>query len=338
MWRRVHTLGKIYLILVSLINTNMTEQGKLIIETIKTLKSNLEKLHENNIIKYSTYINLINCCDNLLNCLYITKETVKGRYAKKGSLKAILNQLFQLESIIKCISTEKVDRSYDDYLYELLTKLKNVDDIDLWVIKIGSNYSPFCYPLYEAGELSYILVVPEHPNFLTPDLLGLLAHEVAHVHDKVGEYRKQISRIKTGEVLADVLGYILVEFAFTHSLGNYIEYVVGVNNANQVSDTHPSWVARIWVLKALTNEIWQEQKIINRNEIYFNTLISKTPELNKSEEHFIGECIRQYKNHSRDFVKFKFDESILVRIEDISEVWEYGRVGEIIREAVLKNV
>ncbi|AEA47880.1 hypothetical protein Arcve_1887 [Archaeoglobus veneficus SNP6] len=318
----------------------MALNENIIISTLRYLKSKIEGLHREGTIRYSTYVNLDRCCDELLSTLYLTKHSMEGEPSKIARLKKLIDKMFELKTIVECISSGVVDRSYDGYLRELLTRLRDVEELDLWTIKYGRNFSPFCYPSYESGELSFILVTPEKPNFLSSDLVGLLAHEVAHIHDIVDNYKNQVNKIKIGEALADILGHILVEFAFVHSLGYYIEKVVGLNNANQTKTCHPSWVARIWVLRALTGEIWQEQKIIKRNEDYLQSLLTRVPELDNLEEHLVKDCVREYRNNARNFVRFKFNEAILAKLEDLSdpEVENLGEVEKIIREAVLKNV
>jgi hypothetical protein len=143
---------------------------------------------------------------------------------------------------------------------------------------------------------------------------------------------------KIGESFADVLAYSIVEYMFTHGVIYLIKNVIKISNASKGRSSHPSWHARIVVLKTVSDELWDNSKIIRRNVEPMEKLISLMPSLSPTEEMLVNRAIYESRNFMNEWRKFKADENLLSQLEKLNddEIRKFGIIPEKIRELVIK--
>lgn len=262
---------------------------------------------------------------------------------REQNLKRTLDEILMWDGILTIIELQnRVDRGYDDYFVEIFNKLGCFDDIDFWIIKWGTEHSPVCYHYPFGNDVSFILVVPESPNYLTQELIGLLAHEASHVYKTIDQFFQSTKshRRKIGESLADLLAYILTDSLFLHSTKHFIKNIIGIENAVKTRRAHLSWMARMFVLSHLTDLIWLNREVLSRNRNYLHSLLRESAAIiNPLEKPLILISIREGKDKIDEFTKFKIDESILSNIKNLSarDLEMCGKIIQIIHEIEVSN-
>ena len=152
-----------------------------------------------------------------------------------------------------------------DLLSELLLKvLGGGRGLDIFVVE-----SPFGTRSLEARigidreSVSLILLLSPVVNFLDKKLRALIAHEVAHADPMVRSFYESYypKRRKTGQSLADALGFLLLGPAFPYSLTNYALNVRGIDQASIERSVSPSLGCRLLCLDHLNDELWNSDSV-----------------------------------------------------------------------------
>jgi len=254
-------------------------------------------------------------------------------------LGSILSQIWEVNQVISAIKNGEDEKTERDYFLEAISRIKQFDEVDFWTVKMDVKY-PSCRIFATDNELSFILEIPKTPNYLDLNLLGVLVHEIAHIHDTVSMMTRSIdeTKRKIGESFADVLAYSIVEYMFTHGVIYLIKNVIKISNASKGRSSHPSWHARIVVLKTVSDELWDNSKIIRRNVEPMEKLISLMPSLSPTEEMLVNRAIYESRNFMNEWRKFKADENLLSQLEKLNddEIRKFGIIPEKIRELVIK--
>ena len=150
----------------------------------------------------------------------------------------------------------------------MLDKYVDYNEIDLWIIIQPCRF-PSCrfFEDSDGKEFFYLLQIPSDVDYLGKDLIGILAHEIAHLNYMVREHVNLIDeqKRKIGESIADILAYSTVEYLFSHSCVYFVKNIISIDRANSSGHNHPSWVVRLSILNFYTNVIWSEDIIIQRN-------------------------------------------------------------------------
>jgi len=304
------------------------------LDRLENIKLKAEELHTKGLIKDVTKRFFSEVCESLSFEMRYHSE-----YRNEWIIQSIASEIYELDLVLSVIENKVDIKTHKEFFTEMILKLRNYDELDLWVIKMPLNF-PGCRIFSEGDNLCFILQIPEKPNYLDINLLGLLAHEPAHIHNIVSSKVDSLNEIKrkVGEALADVLAYSIVEYMFTHSSVFLVREIIGVSKANRSRGAHPSWLARITVLSNITNEIWDSTEIIRRNSVNFDQLLSILPSPSISEELLIQEILREARAWKTEWIKYKTDENLLGRLEQLSED-ETDKIGEIpkkIRELIVR--
>lgn len=233
---------------------------------------------------------------------------------------------------------DRVDDDYNSYLLELLNKLGNFSEIDLWLIKLdgGRGLSPYCYPFIMPNKLSFILILPTAPNYFSRSLIGLLAHEASHINESIRNLNlsKKREKRKVSESLADLLGFMMTNSLFLHSANHLIKDIIGIDNSANIRPRHLSWIARMLVLNYLNKHIWRNISVSEMNEKYLMDLQQEFQRISQIEDSVITKSIREGMGKIPDFTKFKINENVLIDIRNLSpaEVSRSEKIMQFIQD------
>jgi len=310
--------------------------GSKVLNRLENIKIKAEELHRTGIIKDITRRFFIYGYNSLSQEIeyYIRYP----EFCEDWKLKSIISQIEEYNRILSVIEERMDERKHKEFFNELLSRLENFDAIDLWMVRIPYKI-PRCRFLSDNGELCFILQIPEKPDYLDYNLLGLLAHEPAHIHHVVKSMVDSVKEKnrKTGESLADVLAFSIVEYMFTHSSIYLVREVLGISKASEVKGSHPSWLARVTVLRSVTDEIWSNPVVVQRNLAAFDKLLTISPTLVTTEELLVQDILKEARRWMGEWVKYKTDENLLNKLENLSddEVEKIGEIPKKIRELVV---
>jgi len=253
-------------------------------------------------------------------------------------LKSIISQIEEYNHILSVIEKRMDERKHKNFFSEILSRFEDFDDIDLWMVRIPFKI-PRCRFLSNDGELCFILQIPEKPDYLDYNLLGLLAHEPAHIHHVIKSMVDSVKEMKrkTGESLADILAFSIVEYMFTHSSIYLVREVISISKASELKGSHPSWLARVTVLRSVTDEVWSDPVVVQRNLTAFDKLLTISPTLSATEEFLVRDILKEARRWMGEWIKYKTDENLLSKLENLSDD-EAEKIGEIpkkIRELII---
>ncbi|MFO7966792.1 MAG: hypothetical protein R6U44_04255 [Archaeoglobaceae archaeon] len=258
-------------------------------------------------------------------------------WCEHSDLESIVNQIEEFNYVLSTIEGEADIKEHREFFNEVIQRLGSFNEIDLFVIRMPYRI-PRCRFQIEEG-ICFILQIPSEPDYLNNNLLGLLTHEMAHVHtlidSKVQSIKKE--KRKIGESLADILAHIIVEYMLTYSSVYLIRNTIGLQGAFELRELHPSWLARISVLRGVMDDIWSNPHIAQRNIDLIINLLNLLPSLSTTEELLIQEVLREGKNWVSEWLKYKTDEDLLERLEylDHDEVDTLEEIPKKIRELVV---
>jgi hypothetical protein len=237
-------------------------------------------------------------------------------YGKDIILELLSRRLAILNDLIKAI-TNKNMHDIRALTQEMLDIITEGHSIDLFLAE-SSIPQPSLenYHYKEDNELTFFLLYPRSA-YLTTDRVGLIAHETSHIHEIIEKYTESIKseKRKMGESLADVLGLYVAGPLFAYSLSFVITNDFGTNCVSKIYDLHPSWIARVTVLRYVNSTLWETaifKTVIL--ELLDNIFYCGTPQ--SSEDSLIAKCMRAYDNHIVEFSKFKIDEKRIVRLKN----------------------
>lgn len=310
--------------------------GSRVLNRLENIKIKAEELYRAGIIKDITRRFFI-CGYNSLSQeieYYIRHPELYEDWKLEG----IISQIEEFNRILSVIEERIDERKHKEFFNELLSKLENLDVIDLWMIRIPYKV-PSCRIFSDNGELCFILQIPEKPDYLDNNLLGLLAHEPAHIHHVIKfmvDSVKEKNR-KTGESLADVLAFSMVEYMFTHSSIYLVREILGISKASELKGSHPSWLVRVTVLRSVTDEIWSNPVVVQRNLTAFDKLLTISPTLSATEELLVRDILKEARRWMDEWIKYKTDENLLSKLENLrdDEVEKIGEIPKKIRELII---
>ncbi|RLI78852.1 hypothetical protein DRP05_06025 [Archaeoglobales archaeon] len=307
-----------------------------ILEKLENIKLKAEELYSTNLIKDITRKLFL----QKYNSLYqeIEYYSTYPQLYEDWKIESIISQIEEFNHILSAIEEGIDERKHKKFFNELILKIGDFNELDLWIIRMPYKI-PSCRVFSDNSELCFILQIPEKPDYLDTNLLGVLAHEPAHIHHFVRSKIESIKeeKRKVGESLADILAYSIVEYMFTHSSVFIVREIIGVSKACESKETHPSWLARITVLRSVTDEIWSNSVIIQRNSVALDRLLAVLPLLNTSEEFLVQEILKEARMLMSEWIKYKTDENLLSKLEHLSddEVEKIGEIPKKIRELIV---
>ena len=308
---------------------------------LNEIKTKSESLYSNGIIKKATRDFFLKKYNQLKEEL----ETYKNEsdIAHRESIFKLASEIDELYRVLDSIEKGQYELQNGPFFKELLNKYVDYEEIDLWVLVLPCR-SPNCrfFGDEDGKEFFYLLQIPCDVDYLSRDLIGILAHEVAHVSPIVNGFVNSIHerRRKIGESIADIFAYSTVEYLFSYSCVYFVKNIITIEKIGILKPRHPSWANRLNVLSFYTDKIWVDSQIIQRNMDVLDTILCQLPDLNDlsiSEWELYHSIAREWKNLQRELMKYKIDEEILINLENLDEV-EMKRVGEIpkrIRELIL---
>lgn len=308
--------------------------GSKVLDKLENIKIKAEELHKAGIIKDITRRFFIYRYTSLSQEIeyYIRHPEL----CEDWKLEGIISQIEEYNHILSVIEKRIDERKHKKFFSEILSRFEDFDDIDLWMVRIPYKI-PRCSFFSDDGELCFILQIPEKPDYLDHNLLGLLAHEPAHIHHIV---RSMVNSLKeknrkTGESLADVLAYSIVEYMFTHSSIYLVREVLGIAKASELKGSHPSWLARVTVLRSITDELWNNSVVVRRNLAAFDKLLAISPTLSTTEELLVRDILKEARRWMNEWVKYKTDENLLSKLENLSDDEVDGEIPKKIRELII---
>lgn len=310
--------------------------GSRALNRLENIKIKAEELHRAGIIKDITRRFFIYGYNSLSQ--EIEYYVRYPELCEDWKLEGIISQIGEYNHILSVIEERMDERKHKEFFNELLSKLEDFDTVDLWIIRIPYKI-PRCRFLSDNSGLCFILQVPENPDYFDNNLLGLLAHEPAHIHHVI---KSMVDSVKeknrrTGESLADVLAFSIVEYMFTHSSIYLVREVLGISKASEPKRSHPSWLARVTVLRSVTDEIWSNPVVVRRNLAAFDKLLTISPTLSTTEELLVQDILKEARRWMGEWIKYRTDENLLSKLENLSddEVKKIGEIPKKIRELII---
>lgn len=258
-------------------------------------------------------------------------------WCEHSDLESIVTQIEEFNHVLSTIKEKTDVKEHREFFNEVIQRLGSFNEIDLFVIRMPYRVPRCRFQIEE--DLCFILQIPSEPDYLNSNLFGLLTHEMAHIHPVVDS--KVLStkgeKRKIGESLADILAHCIVEYMFTYSSAYQIRNIIGLAGACELRETHPSWLARISVLRGLMDDIWRNPLIAQRNIKIIVNLLNLLPSLSTTEELLVQESLKEGKNWVSEWLKYKTDEDLLERLEylDHDEVDKLEEIPKKIRELVV---
>ncbi len=315
-------------------------------EPIKGLEERIAELYSKNIIDDITYSVFIDECERIKKELKYF-EIQERRYRKPSGEKipeerveSLVKDFSILDIIIECIEDNKIDTSRKEFILELIMKLEEFNKISILIINEGVNFSPTCFPLSQGKDLVFIVLIPKSPDYLSDNLVGLLAHEACHSHNIIKSFTESTfsyERRKIGEMLADIMAYAMIEFAFSYSINYYVQKILDFGNPKRKSN-HPSWNARVKLLGRVTNVLWDSDDLKERNNSFLQSSIGSFSNQELSEENIINKGYKEVNNLYGTLANLKLDEYMLKNIKDlqINDIKGQVQTLSIIQRVVLE--
>jgi hypothetical protein len=170
-------------------------------------------------------------------------------------------------------------------------------------------------------DFTFILFIDEAYDFSSQNLIGLISHETSHTNRTVGKYSGSFLPPKKiqGEILADVLAFFMTGPLFLHALCHWILYEVGTENSLIPTKYHPSLISRLLVLRSFIGDIWKNPHVFENISGYFLQFDSLFSELYSFEHKNIPKWNIVVQHEIDNFLKFKMDETILNKLNDIDK-------------------
>jgi hypothetical protein len=269
-------------------------------------------------------------------------DEVLGEIKMRGTtdqeiLSSTAAQIREFHLILSAIKSETTLTDHMDYFKELISKISGISDYDLWIVLM-----PFKVPrclIYESnGKMCYIIEIPDK-KFLDSKYIGIMAHEVAHLHEVVRNHSssRNPDKRKIGEILADAIGFCAVELLYSDCCAHYIKTEIGFQNLRVIAgNTHPSWYARVAVLNYLTDDIWSHKELRDRNSIIFKDIIAQSSGTSSIEESIISKSLKNARESMSNWIKCKESEEELLELAttDNTQALKLNPVQKRIRELI----
>ncbi len=300
-----------------------------ILEKLNKIKAKSELLYRNGVIKKVTRDFFLRLYNDLVDELENYRRNPD--IANRENIVKLASEVDELYNILESIKKGLYERQNKAFFEELLDKYVDHEEIDLWILIQPCRF-PSCrfFGDDDGREFFYLLQIPSDVNYLSKDLIGILAHEIAHLNPMVNRFVNSIDEQerKVGESIADVLAYSTVEYLFSYSCVYFVRNIITTNRANISRPSHPSWVARLSILNFYTDRIWDADIIIQRNTDILWPIIQQLPPLSASGTIIYNTVARLWKTLQRELIRYKIDEGLLVSLEELSEE-EIIQMGEI---------
>lgn len=170
----------------------------------------------------------------------------------------------------------------------------------------------------ELGETSFILFASPLCDFQNKDLLGLVAHEIAHMYPEISRFADSVKPrlAKKGEALADFLGLNLVGPAFAHAASCYVIDIVTPAESTRESLRHPTWACRLSILRHTNKDLWENTTIENWVEAHLSRLDDFGVTVPPTENMLHSRCVREADGLRGSFASFKMSEGRLMSIAE----------------------
>lgn len=314
-------------------------------KSVEELEDRIVKLRIENSIDNITYNIFIEECERIKKEIAFFETRAKkfskisGDKIPEERIESLVRDFSILENIVKCIAEGKIDTTREKFILELIMKLENFNKINILIVNNGYRFSPTCFPLLKGNDMSFILLIPKSPEYLSDNLVGLLAHEACHSNKIVKSFTESIfsqERRKIGEMLADVMAYSMVEFAFTYSINYYVQKILNFNDFSEIKSSHPSWSARIKLLNQVTNILWNSDILKERNNLFLQSSIESFSNQKDLEEQIVAKGYKEVNNLYQILANLKLNEYMLENINDlqINDIKEFVQTLLIIKKVV----
>lgn len=306
-----------------------------VLQRLENVKIQAEELYGSGLIREPTK-NLFFQIHDLLSeeIEYFSNNPERCEHS---DLESIVSQIEEFNHVLSTIKEKTDVKEHREFFNEVIQRLGSFNEIDLFVIRMPYRVPRCRFQIEE--DLCFILQIPLEPDYLNSNLFGLLTHEMAHIHPVVDSKVQSIKgeKRKIGESLADILAHCIVEYMFAYSFAYQVRNIIGLAGACELRETHPSWLARIRVLRGLMDDIWRNPYIAQRNIKIIVDLLNLLPSLSTTEELLVQEALREGKNWMSEWLKYKTDEDLLERLEylDHDEVDKLEEIPKKIRELVV---
>ncbi|MDI6916587.1 MAG: hypothetical protein QMC80_02175 [Thermoplasmatales archaeon] len=315
---------------------------KPIFTKISDLKDKVEELHNRKLIIPSTYMFLKEFLDQVEDVIkLLRKETCEERTFDKV-LKHIIVRISSTEEILKSIEEGKhiSNTIYLDFVKEIADKLHEKSyifdkDLEIIVVPVADTKILSSYPYLSNENFTFILFVGKDYHPLNEDLIGLVAHEVAHTEKDVGYATINSKRRKIRESLVDLLAHMMTGILYIHSVNYWISNIVGIKKCIDESPSHPTWITRIIVINDLSKEVWTNNFLLRTTQKYARKFIKKQNVLTTQEHLLLSRCIREGEQKIERFNKYKINERLVgnqqaMRKSPSMVIQLNGKVGGII--------
>lgn len=245
------------------------------------------------------------------------EDSTDDLYGREMIIKSISKKLIILEDLFNAVKCSATDDS-ELLVREMLGILAEGYSIDFFS-HVSSSPLISLENIFFRGrnELTFVLLLPT-PHYLNSDRIGLIAHEISHVHRIVEKYCCSLfsDKRKIGESLADVLGLYMSGPLLTFSLSSLLINDFEKATIFKILPEHPSWISRITILKYANTGLWKTSII---EETVSETLakILNIGSIPPQENLLVTKCLRENDRNSKEFSKFKIDEK---RIENLKNV------------------
>ncbi len=145
---------------------------------------------------------------------------------------------------------------------------------------------------------SVILLLSPIVDFDDPELRALYGHEVSHLDQEVDRFIQSIegTQKKTGEILADVLAFMMLGPAFGSAIARYALSTRGPERASVEGPRHPSLSCRVQCLAGLNQDIWKVDRVIGLCGGIFDGYLKRAAVISEVESYWVPRYLERARN------------------------------------------